>query len=477
MNTAATNNNGPLDYKSGPTLAIASLAAMATYLDSSVLFVAFPDITDSYAAASTSTLSWVLNAYTITFAALLVPAGKLADRIGARKALLQGSLIFTVASMVCGLSPSIQILVLARVLQGAGAAVLVPSSLALVLAAFPREKLPQVVAIWGAIGAFSAALGPSLGGVIVNGLGWRWIFFLNLPIGVVTLGLGPRYLREARNSSVRVPNVIGIALVALAAGVLSFAIVNSNATGWASPQTLLTAILGLTLLGLFVLHQKRTQAPTLDLELFALRNFRWGVIAMFIYAISFGAMFFGSLLFMVEVWQWSILKAGFAIAPGPALVAILATLFGRLAVRVGQRPLILAGGLLLTLSGLYWLTALSYEANYWVGFAPPFALVAVSIALIFPQVTSVAAQALPADRSGVGSAAIQAVRQFGQTFGVALTLAFVGSSTHTRNDLFRDFDQIWWALVILGVLTTLCGIPLVMDNRESATKAQIPKTT
>ena len=146
---------------------------------------------------------------------------------------------------------------------------------------------------------------------------------------------------------------------------------------------------------LFVAHQKQTAAPTLDLDLFALTNFRWGIIAMFIYAISFGAMFFGSLLFMVEVWQYSILKAGFAIAPGPALVAILAALFGKLALRVGQRPLILMGGLLLTVSAFYWLVALSFEPNYWVGFVPPFTIVAISIALIFPQVTSIAAQALP----------------------------------------------------------------------------------
>ena len=171
-------------------------------------------------------LSWVLNAYTITFAALLIPAGKLADRVGPKRALLVGALIFTAASMACGLSPSIEILIFARIIQGLGAAVLVPSSLALVLAAYPREKLPQVVAIWGAMGAFSAALGPSVGGVIVNGLGWRWIFFMNLPIGVVTLSLGPKYLRESRNADVRIPSLTGVALVAVAAGAISFAIVN-----------------------------------------------------------------------------------------------------------------------------------------------------------------------------------------------------------------------------------------------------------
>mgnify|MGYP001163777806 FL=1 len=465
MNTGLSDESEERSPRGGPTLAIASLAAMATYLDSSVLFVAFPDITDSFTEATTSMLSWVLNAYTITFAALLIPAGKLADRVGPKRALLVGALIFTAASMACGLSPSIEILIFARIIQGLGAAVLVPSSLALVLAAYPREKLPQVVAIWGAMGAFSAALGPSVGGVIVNGLGWRWIFFMNLPIGVVTLILGTKYLRESRNADVQIPSLTGVALVAVAAGAISFAIVNSDAAGWASATTLTIALIGIAILMLFVAHQKQTAAPTLDLDLFALTNFRWGIIAMFIYAISFGAMFFGSLLFMVEVWQYSILKAGFAIAPGPALVAILAALFGKLALRVGQRPLILMGGLLLTVSAFYWLVALSFEPNYWVGFVPPFTIVAISIALIFPQVTSIAAQALPPDRSGVGSAAIQAVRQFGQTFGVALTLAFVGNTSYARRELYGHFDQIWWTLAILGVLTTLCGLPMVITKK------------
>ena len=179
----------------GTTLAIAGLAALATYLDTTILFVAFPDITASFGDSSASTLSWVLNAYTIVFAALLVPAGKLGDRLGHKRAFLVGSGTFTAASLACGAAPSVELLIAARVFQGAGSAILVPASLALVMAAFPREKLPQVVAIWGAIGAASAALGPSLGALIVDTWGWRWAFFINLPIGILTLVAGRSRLR------------------------------------------------------------------------------------------------------------------------------------------------------------------------------------------------------------------------------------------------------------------------------------------
>ncbi len=183
------------------TLGIAGLAAMVTYLDTTFLFVAFPDITNSFGDSSTLTLSWVLNAYTIIFAALLVPAGKLADRLVHRRTFLVGSTTFTFESMGCSLAPNVEWLIVVRVFRGTGAAILIPASLALVMAAFPREKLPQVVAIWGAIGALSAALGPSLGALIVDTLDWRWAFFLNLPIGVVTLTMELRIKKPVNHSS------------------------------------------------------------------------------------------------------------------------------------------------------------------------------------------------------------------------------------------------------------------------------------
>ncbi len=302
MTSQQTQSAAPeFDERHGrTTLAIAGLAALATYLDTTILFVAFPDISRTFDGSSASTLSWVLNGYTIVFAALLVPSGKLADRLGHRQAFLVGSGVFTVASMACGLAPNIEFLIIARVFQGVGAAILIPASLALVMIAHPREKLPQVVAIWGAIGALSAALGPSLGGLIVDGLGWRWAFFINLPVGAVTIVLGARSLHESKNPTVRVPSLVGVALIALAAGALSYGVVESDNAGWASTQTITAITLGLVLIGTFVAHQRWTDAPTLDLELFAIGNFRWGNLTMFVFATGFSAMFFGLVLFLGE---------------------------------------------------------------------------------------------------------------------------------------------------------------------------------
>lgn len=449
-----------LDARHGRvTLSIAALAALATYLDTTILFVAFPDINATFDGSSASTLSWVLNAYTIAFAALLVPAGKVADRLGHRLAFLVGSAIFTVSSMACGLAPNVELLIIARIAQGIGAAILIPSSLALVMAAFPREKLPHVVAIWGAIGALSAAIGPSLGGLIVESLGWRWTFFVNLPVGLVTIVTGARLLRESKNPTVRLPSLLGVVLVGLAAGALLYGVVNSNAVGWVSTQTVVALLGGLVLLAVFVLHQHRTDSPTLDLELFSLGNFRWGNLAMFSFSMSFVAMFFGLILFLVDVWDWSILKAGLAVAPGPLLAAFLAPRFGKLAGQIGQRPLIVLGGLLAALSGLYRVVFLTADVDYLVDFAAPLALSAVAIGLVFPQVTSVAVQTLPPNRVGVGGATTQAIRQFGGSLGVALTIALLGTATATE-DLIAGFDRIWWLVVIGGITTSLFGLPL-----------------
>jgi EmrB/QacA subfamily drug resistance transporter len=447
------------------TLTIAALATLATFLDATILYVAFPDIGQTFAATSTSRLSWVLNAYTIVFAALLVPAGKLADRFGHRRAFLGGSTLFTMASMACGLAGSVELLIVFRVAQAAGAAILIPSSLALVMHAFPRDKLPQAVAIWGAAGAVAGALGPTLGSAIVQGLGWRWAFFINLPIGLFTVGAGLRVLEESADPSTRIPSFLGVGLIAATAGVLSYGVVGAGTAGWTSGRTVGILGVGLGVLGLFIVQQYRTTAPVLDLELFRIGNFTWGNLAMLAFGVAFSAMFFGSILFLTNVWGWSIMKAGFGVAPGPALVAAVAPRAGKLAGQIGQRPILIVGGLLYAAGGLYRLLMLGPEANYLGDYLPSMLLSGVGVAFSFPQLASVVAQALPQNRIGVGGAALQAVRQFGGTFGVALTLAFLGRSVPqgSQSDLdfvLASFDRVWLLIIIGGLLTTVLALPM-----------------
>jgi MFS family permease len=203
-------------------------------------------------------------------------------------------------------------------------------------------------------------------------------------------------------------------------------------------------------------HQQRTRAPALDLDLFRITNFRWANIAMLVFGTAFAALFLGSILFLTQVWGWSVLQAGFGVAPGPIMVGLIAPRAGRLAGRIGQRPILLAGGVLYAGSGLYRLVMLGPDTNYLVDYFPSMVLSGVGVAFVFPQLSSVVAQALPAGRAGVGGAVAQAVRQFGGTFGVALTIAFLGTAA-TGVD---TFDAIWWLIVIGGLATSALVLPM-----------------
>jgi len=441
------------------TLAISSLAVLAVFLDTTVLFVAFPDIISSFPDVAPAQLSWVLNAYTIVFAALLVPVGKLADRVGHKRAFLGGSMLFTGASIACGLAPSSELLIVFRVVQAIGAAALLPSSLALVLRAFPPHKIPFAVAIWGATGAVAGAVGPTLGAALIEYGGWRWVFFANIPIGIVTVVVGRRVLHESSDPDAVVPAPLGVLLVALAAALVSLGVVESETWGWADRRTVGSIALGLALLVAFVAHQRRTRAPAVDLELFSIGNFSWGNAATVAFSIAFTAMFFSSILFLTQVWQYSTLKAGLAIAPGPLMVAILAPFLGTLAGRIGQRPMLITGGILFAIGGVLRLLLLDAEPDYVLAWLPSLLFTGLGIGLCLPQLSSVVAQALPPNRLGVGGGVNQAVRQFGGTLGVALTIALVATPT-SITEAIDNFDLVWWLLVAGGLVTAALALPV-----------------
>jgi EmrB/QacA subfamily drug resistance transporter len=453
------------------TLAVASLAVLAVFLDTTVLFVAFPDIVATFDSVAPAQLSWVLNAYTIVFAALLVPAGKFADRLGHKRSFLAGSALFTIASMACGLAPSAGVLIAFRVVQAVGAAALIPASLALVLRAFPPAKVPFAVAIWGASGAVAGALGPTLGAMLVEAASWRWVFFINLPIGLYTLFAGRRVLHESKDATAVLPAPAGVVLIILAAGLVSLGLVQSESWGWTDPRTIGAIVGGLCVLGIFVVHQRATRAPALNMELFAIRNFSWGNAATFSFGTAFTAMFFSSILFLTQVWDYSILQAGFGVAPGPALVAVLAPFMGNLAGRIGQRPLLLGGGVLFAIGGLWRLVRLDGDPSYVTDYLPSMLFTGLGVAMCLPQLSSVVAQSLPPNRLGVGGGSNQAIRQFGGTFGVALTIAFI-SSPGSLDEALANFDLVWWLLISGGLLTSALSLPL--RTRRTAAGHDVP---
>ena len=438
------------DHNPWVVLASTSLAVFAVFLDTTILFVAFPSISAQFSSAAPASLSWILNAYTIVFAALLIPAGRLADRIGRRRMFLTAAVLFTVASMLCGLAPTVTFLVAARILQAVAAAALVPSSLALVLQTFPRHKIPVAVAIWGAVGAVAGAAGPTLGALVIENLGWRWAFYINLPVGIVSYVLGRRVLPEWREANPgRLPDMASVALLTAGLALAAFGIVQTDDWGWGSSRLVLVELIAVCLIMVFVRRSSKVSNPVLDLTLFESRSFRWANAATLVFATGFSAMFLGNVLFLTGVWHYSILRAGLAISVGPLIVAVTAPLFGKLAGRIGQRRLLVPGGLVWALSGVLLVNRVTVQPDYVGHYLPSVVLSGIGVALCLPQLSSAAVQGLPANRFGSGSAVSQAVRNLGATLGVAAVVAFTANlAPSTALDAFH---RVWWLLVISGV--------------------------
>ncbi len=440
-------------------LGVASLAAFMVFLDTQVLFVAFDDIRASFPDVSFATMSWALSAYTIALAAALVPAGRLADRFGRRRTFLFGLVAFTLASALCAAAASPLLLVVFRVVQALGAAALIPASLAVILSVFPADKIPAAVAIWGAIAALAAAVGPTVGGLLVDGWGWRSVFLINLPVGAIAWWLARRTMPESKEAhTTRFPDPLGTLLLAGALSLLALGIVQSDQWEWLSVRTLSALAGGLVVLAVFVVRTLRHPYPALDLSLFGAKSFRWANIATATFTVGFTAMFFAQVLFLTQVWGYGIVKTGLVMIPGPIVVILLAPLFGRLAGRIGQRAILVPGGVVYAASGLWLIAVMGTEPN-WVGDLLPGSLLGgLGVALVIPHLTSAAVQGLPTDQFGAGSAVNQAIRQLGATFGVALTVALLG--TVTAANALDHFHRVWWMLAICGVLTSLAALAL-----------------
>jgi len=282
-------------------LAVVAAALFVATLDAMVLYVAFGTIRRDFPDVSAAALSWILSGYTIVLAAGMIGAGRWADRLGRRRVFLAGMGVFTVASALCAVAPGVGVLVAARVLQGFGAAALTPASLALILRAFPKSRVPQAIALWGAAGALAAALGPTIGGLFVEAWGWRSVFVINVPIGIAVAILGRRLLDESREpDGSRLPDPVGTVVVTVALVLLALAIVQSDAWGWSSTRTVGALLGAVVLLGAFAGRCATVPNPVLPLDLFSELGFRWANLGQLLYGTGFTIMFFGNVQFLRE---------------------------------------------------------------------------------------------------------------------------------------------------------------------------------
>ena len=424
-----------------PAFAVTVAAAFVVALDLSIVNVAFPSIRRSFPDVSTATLSWVLAAYSVVFGALLLGAGRIADRSGRRRIFLFGLLIFTAGSLLCGAAPSAWLLIGGRVVQAIGAAMLMPASLALLLTATPPAARAQAVAIWGGVSALAVATGPSLGSLLINAGGWRWAFFVNLPVALVA-GIAARRVVPESTIGGKVPDLVGVALLSASVAALALAITQGGDWGWSSGRVVGSFVAAAVLAPLALFRSTRHPAPAIDLEVFKSRAVVLASAATLVYSIAFFGMLLANVLFLTSVWEYSTLEAGLAITPGPLLVAALSGPSGRLAARLGYGPVLVAGGLTFAAGLLFYVTIVDVESNYFTHWLPGALLIGVGVAFSFPVLSAAAVAGLPQERFGIGGAINQTARQIGAVLGVAVLIAILGTPSSLDQALHR-FRVAW----------------------------------
>ena len=440
-----------------PTFFIASAAVFLVSIDATVLYAAFPALRTAFPGSSAADLSWVLNAYTVVYAALLVPAGRLADLHGRKRMFLAGVVVFLVASAACGLAPTVTLLIAARALQAVGAALLLPASLAIVLAAFPASRRAVAVSLWGAVSGLAAALGPSIGSLVVDAWGWPAAFYLNLPIGVYAVVRGVRILQESRNPATAAPlDIPGVVLLVAGVGGIAFGLVRSEAAGWLAASVLASLVGGVGAIAAFVAWARRARSPAIDLSLFTSRTYRFVNLATLSYGVAFAMMFFTFFLFATGVWHYSLSRAGLAVTPGPLCVVPTAIFAGRYAGRAGHRPLLIGGSLVFVAAGAWFLLVPTATPAYLTAWLPGLLLSGIATGMVLPSLAGAAVATLPPAQFGVGSAVNQAVRQVGAVLGVALTIVLVGRAAQTP----ETFHHVFAWMIGLGLVTAVLSIPV-----------------
>ena len=439
-----------------------SAAQFLIVLDLWVVNIALPVLRRDFAPATLSDVSWILDVYAIVLAALLLPAGRVADRLGRRECFLAGLVVFGVASLGCALSPDLPALIACRALQAVGAAVLMPTSLGLAMSVFPARQRGTAVGVWAGIGAVAAGSGPVLGGLLVES-SWRWIFVINLPVIVAALAAGKATLprrgderggwRDPQRTGFGIDGV-GTVLVLGAVGLVCTAL--TEAPGWPASRTWPVLATGLAMAVAFVAHIRRHPDPLVAPRLFASRAFRAGAAGIVVYYTGFAAMLLGTTLLLTAHWHYSVLRAAVSIAPGPIMAGIVSPFAGRLSVRFGTRAMVVAGAVLFAAAGAWPLAGAGERPAYASVLLPSMVLWGVANALIQPSLFASAGAVPPAELAS-GSALLSTARQLGAALGVAIFVAVLGARPAAS---LARFDRAWLVVVVTAVLTVVAGLAM-----------------
>lgn len=406
-------------------LAILCLGLFMLLLDGTIVNVAIPHIMASL-DTDLAGVEWVMNAYILVYAVALVTLGRLGDLYGRRLLFVVGMGLFTAASLACGLASSIEMLIAFRVIQGVGGAAMMPQTLSIVATVFPADKRGAAMGVWGAVSGLATAIGPSLGGLIVDSASWRWIFLINLPIGIVSVVLALRLVPESKNpGSVTSLDLPGVGLISVSIFCLTFALIEGQSLGWTSPTIVGLFASSVVAFVLFYLRERAERQPLIDFGLFRSVDFAAGNLTGLLLSFGMMGVFFTIPIFLQTVLGFSALKAGAVMSPMSVAIMVAAPFAGRLSDRLGGRWLITAGMLVLAL-GIAWMAGLNPSGQ---GLQPttgvldlmvPFALSGIGIGLAIAPTTSAVMATAPVDRIGNASGVLSTMRQLGSLMGIAV---------------------------------------------------------
>jgi EmrB/QacA subfamily drug resistance transporter len=433
------------------TLLLAGLAAFMTALDTLVVTTALPVLrVDLH--ASLSGLEWTVNAYNLAFACLLLTGAALGDRFGRRRMFGVGLFVFTAASAASALSPSVEALVIARALQGAGAAIVTPLTLTLISEAFPLEKRGAAIGLWGGIVGLAVAAGPVVGGAVVSGIDWHWIFWLNVPIGLALIPTAARGLTESYGPNSTL-DLRGLLLAGGGALGLTWGLVRANTVGWTSSEVLSALVVGSVLVAAFIAWERHTEHPMVPPALFRSRTFAAANgVSFFMYAGLFGALFLMSQLLQTAL-GYSPLQAGLRLLPWTLPPMIVAPIAGALADRYGNRPFMIAG-LALQAAGYAWVASIATVGVDYLQLGVAFTIAGVGTSLCFPTVAGAIMGSIPLEHAGVASGTNSAIRELGGVAGVAiLASVFIHHGGYTNPHAFIGgfTPAVWVAVGLSGV--------------------------
>jgi EmrB/QacA subfamily drug resistance transporter len=464
-------------------LALLAMTQFVVVLDAAIVNVALPSIGRSL-DFSQDNLAWVVNAYTLTFGGFLLLGGRLADLLGRRRMFMYGLVLFSVASLLGGLAQSDVWLIAARALQGLGAAIVSPAALSIVTNTFAEgAERNRALGVWGAVAGSGGAAGVLLGGVLTQYLGWEWVLFVNVPIGVAAAALAPRLLAESRDEvQERSFDIAGAVSVTAGLALLVYTLLDANQAGWDSAKTIVLGALSLVLLAAFVVLERRTSQPLVPFSIFRLRTLRGANVVALLIGMSLFSMFFFISLYMQQVLGYDALKAGISYLPLALTIILSAGVASALVTRIGFKiPLVL--GMLFVTGGLVWFAQVSPNGSYVGDILFPSLLAAVGLGLAFVPVTIAAVTGIRPDEAGLASGLVNTAQQVGGALGLAILVAVANSTTSgafadgVRNravaltDGFQDAFLVGAGFAFAGAILAAVLISS-RDSREHAEAAR-----